>query len=186
MEEMLTDLQVKNEESWAWAQKEYKKLVNPASKSYERYRKELEQLTSLDITMKDAVNICQRIEEEIDEAMMAVASKLQPIQELQEPLANRRYALESSTRRTTMFDFKKNSDLIKEFCMRAEKSKSIEEATLYLDLAQRSLEQSLSREEANRIINSRVYIEKQNVKSGGRVNIAGRDIKQSGKRPNSR
>jgi hypothetical protein len=187
MEKMLVDLQVRSEESWAWAQKEYKKVIKPALKSYERHRQELEQLTSLDITIKVAVSICQRIAEEIGEAMMAVASKLQPIQDLQEPLVNRRYALESSTRRTTMFDsIKKNSDLIKEFCFRAEQSRNIEEAELYLDLAQRALEQSLSREDANRIINKGLYIENQSVRSGGRVNNAGRDIKQSSKRSNSR
>jgi hypothetical protein len=187
MEQMLADLQVKSEESWAWAQKEYKKLLKSALKTYERHRQELEQLTSLDITIKDAVNTCQRVEEETGEAMVAVASKLQPIQELQEPLVNTRYALESSIRRTTMFDsIKKNSDVIKAFCLLAEQSRSIEGAKLYLDLAQRALEQSLSREEASQIINKGVYIEKQNVRSGGLVNNAGRDIKQSGKRSNSR
>ncbi len=187
MEKQLRAYQAESEKSWAWTQKAYRKTLKPALSSYERHTRELEQLTTLDITIKQAVGMCNQLREEVDGELRAVTSKLEPIREQQEHYANWHKELLDSTKRVTMFTITpKNSDLIKEFCARAEISENSEGAKLGLEMAQRMLEQSLPREEAMRIINNQgVYNENPNVGPGGTMKNAGRDLNQFGNQPSA-
>jgi hypothetical protein len=169
LKEMLDSHHVHSLESWAWIQREYERPLRSGYGQHQKYARQLDRLMESNLTIKQASQMCKRLEEEILRESESIASQLEKIWNKQEVYANSVMELAASTKRTTMFSFApKDSDMILNLCAQAAQSSSEQGVQLFLDLAQGLLKKTVTREEVSRQIhNYGIYNESQSVGSGG-------------------